>query len=85
MVVRSMPASRSQKLSVPNTSSKGTLPTAFALGARRSPTSRDPGRRDHDVGLRHVSGQIAGSGVAQRDGGILAAPGQQEAEGVGPP
>ena len=38
-----------------------------------------PGRGDHDVGLPDHRRQVPGAGVAQRDGGVLAAPGQQQA------
>ena len=38
------------------------------------------GGRHDDVGVAHVGGEVAGAGVAQRDGGVLRAAGQQQAE-----
>ena len=37
------------------------------------------GGGDDDVGAAHLGGQVARAGVAQRDGGVLAAAGQQQA------
>jgi hypothetical protein len=40
-----------------------------------------PGGHHHDVRGPGVRGEILGSGVAERDGGVLCAPGQQQAQG----
>ena len=42
--------------------------------------ARDAGGGDHDVGGPHVRGQVAGAGVAERHGGVLGPPGEQQAE-----
>ena len=42
--------------------------------------TRPAGGGDHDVGARHLGGEVLGSGVAQRHGGVLAAPGEQQAQ-----
>jgi hypothetical protein len=63
MVVRSMPASRSQKLSVPNTSSKGSPPKSPAQHAQAGRLQVDP------QGVAASAGR--GAGVA-RGNGVMA-------------
>ena len=43
--------------------------------------ARDAGRGDDDVGGADVRGEVARAGVAQRHGGVLGAPGEQQPSG----
>src|SRR5487761_973143 len=59
------------------------MPTAMtaAPGLTMSAVST-AGRDDDDVGAAGVRGQVLGAGVAERHGGVLGAPGQQQPEGA---